>query len=100
MARLCRESRWWRYLRSRCSTIRGQVFLASIVVVAGGATFGTMPTKAATCEEDTLDTVSDGGDILIMISGAVYQVQGGGEAEFTIMASYRRCYNLRFRHDH
>jgi hypothetical protein len=81
MDRLCRESRWWPYLRLRCGTIRGQVFLASMVVLAGAATFGTIPTNAATCEEDTLETVSDGGDILIMLSGAVYQVQSGGEVD-------------------
>ena len=37
--------------------------------------------QAASCERDTLTTVSSDGDILVMLSGAVYEVGGGDEID-------------------
>jgi hypothetical protein len=47
------------------------------------AAFLTMSTLAAAknCEDDSLQEVSDSGEILMMMSGAVYQVLGGGEVD-------------------
>jgi hypothetical protein len=37
-------------------------------------TLGAHSNARAACEDDTLESVSDGGEILIMISGEVFQV--------------------------
>jgi hypothetical protein len=61
------------------ATLTTKVVLA--LAVATAAIFGVMVAKATACEEDTLDTVSDGGDILIMVSGKVYQVDSGDDVD-------------------
>jgi hypothetical protein len=45
-----------------------------IVMALGMALVFAAPAAAANCDEDTLETVSDDGDILTMQSGRVYQV--------------------------
>ncbi|WP_146030305.1 hypothetical protein [Methylocella silvestris] len=49
--------------------------IARAAIVLSAVAFAA-PAFAA-CDEDTLETVSDGGEILVMQSGHVYQVEGG-----------------------
>jgi hypothetical protein len=45
------------------------------------------PVAASDCEEDSLQTVSEGGEILIMLSGSVFQVEGGDTVDTQLWLS-------------
>ena len=55
--------------------MRKKVITALIAVIIN--TFVSVDVKSATCDEDSIKSVTDDGDIIVMLSGHVYQVLPG-----------------------
>lgn len=49
--------------------------------------FWAQADRALACEEDTIDSVSDGGEVITMISGHVFQIDPADQADTSLWLS-------------